>query len=439
MRLPGPRSARVVAWLAAATVALGLLAGASAQSPPRVQAPLDALVAPLFHRLAAMKGMAAPGPPPPVVTRSRQESRRFIEQELDRRYSPARIAAEQKALVAWGLIPADYELRRLFLDLMQEQIAAYYDPRAKVMVVGDWLTPEVQQAALVHELVHALQDRQMSLDRFMEPTPGRGDQLLARQALVEGEAVALMLDFMLSAQGRDLASLPDLANVRDLMAAGSTGPVIDRAPPFLRALLLFPYSEGLAFVHRFRRLHPWRAIADLYRDPPRSSAQILHPDTRLVSRRDPIAIRLPDPGGLLPGLTPVTEDELGEFALGAVLGQAVGTPAGQRAALGWRGDRFRLWEDRDGRLVLVYLAAFESEDRARDAARALEARVGRRWPALAGAAAARGALTVWADGPRVVALERRGAEVLLIEQAPAAALDALRDALWRSRPAGGGS
>ena len=83
--------------------------------------------------------------PPPVLLRSREDNRRFMEQEMNRRYSPARIEAERKTLVAWGLIPADYDLRTLFLDLMQEQISAYYDPRAKVMVVGDWLPPEQQR------------------------------------------------------------------------------------------------------------------------------------------------------------------------------------------------------------------------------------------------------------------------------------------------------
>ena len=149
---------------------------------------------------------------------------------MDRRYSAARLESERKGMVAWGLIPPTYDLRRLFVDLMEEQIAAYYDPVAKVMVVGDWLSPEQQQAALMHELVHALQDREISLDAFITPHPGQGDQLLARQALIEGEAVALMLALLLKAQGLELSALPDLSAVRSAVIAGTTGPAIAAAP-----------------------------------------------------------------------------------------------------------------------------------------------------------------------------------------------------------------
>src|SRR5262245_10367643 len=168
------------------------------RAQPETASPaLDRLAAPLFQELAALKGIPAPGPPPPIFVKSRTEIRRYIEQELDRRYSSARVESERKGLAAWGLIPRGYDLRRLFVDLVNEQIAAYYDPVRKVMVLGDWLTPEEQQATLLHELVHALQDRQVSLDAFIEPAPGRGDQLLARQALMEGEAVALSFDVLL--------------------------------------------------------------------------------------------------------------------------------------------------------------------------------------------------------------------------------------------------
>src|SRR6266536_4721369 len=126
-------------------------------------------------------------------------------------------------MVAWGVLLAEYDLQRLFLDLLEEQVSAYYDPRGKVMVVGDWLPPEQQRAALVHELAHALQDREISLDTFISPDPGRGDQLLARQALIEGEAVALSIDFLLKVQNMDITMLPDLSNTQGLIATSAGG------------------------------------------------------------------------------------------------------------------------------------------------------------------------------------------------------------------------
>jgi hypothetical protein len=411
----------------------GRLAWAQPQTP--TQSPLSLLAGPLYQQLATLKGMASPGPPPPILIRSRDETRRFIQHEMDRRYAPARLESERKGMVAWGLIPPDYDLRRLFVDLMEEQIAAYYDPAGKVMVVGDWLPPEQQQAALMHELVHALQDREMSLEAFTTPRAGQGDQLLARQALIEGEAVALMLTLLLKAQGLDLNSLPDLEAVRSVVTAGSVGPSIGAAPKFLRDLLIFPYVDGLNFVFQWSKRHPWSAMPTLYRDPPRSTAQILKPAKRLVAREDPIPITLPDLGPLVPGAKVVAEDELGEFALGAVLGLHMGEQAARATADGWRGDRYRIWEDPDGRFVIAYLVAMASERKASAFAVAYSEAIEKRHAALSGRRAPGSApgLVTWRDGGRTFAVEQRGADVLILEQMPSPVADGARESIWRSR------
>ena len=431
-----PRFLRTVAVLAVATALIsGRTATAQTQAP--AQTPLSLLAGPIYQQLAALKGMTSPGPPPPILIRSRDETRRFIQQEMDRRYTPARLESERKGMVAWGLIPATYDLRRLFVDLMEEQIAAYYDPVGKVMVVGDWLSPEQQQAALTLEMVHALQDRETSLETFITPHPGQGDQLLARQALIEGEAVALMLAVLLKAQGMELNSLPDLSAVRSAVTAGTVGPAINAAPKFLRDLLIFPYVDGLNFVFQWNKRQPWSAMSSLYRDPPRSSAQILKPDKRLVTREDPIPIALPDLGPLAPGASVVAEDELGEFALAAVLGLHLGEQAGRVAAAGWRGDHYRVWEDADGRLVIVYLLAMESERAAHAFARTYAGVIEKRHPALSGKAIQGPAagLVTWRDGNRTFAVEERGAEVLLLEHLPSAIADRARESIWRARSA----
>ncbi len=414
-----------------------LLAQSHAQ-PSESSRALEALAAPIYQQLAALRGMSAPGNPPPVVLRSREDNRRFMEQEMNRRYSAARIEAERKTLVAWGLIPADYDLRTLFLDLMQEQISAYYDPRLKVMVVGDWLPPEQQRAALIHELVHALQDREIALEGFISPDPGRGDQLLARQALIEGEAVALTIDFLLKAQNMDITMLPDLSNTQGLIATSAGGPLIAQAPKFLRDLLLFPYLEGVGFAYQLRKTHPWSAMSALYRDPPRSTAQIMDPAKRIGPlREDPVAVNLPDLAGLLPGGTLVSEDEVGEFGLGAVIALHLGEIEGRRAAVGWRGDRFQVWEDAAGHFVIACLVVMRDEQMAATVAGHLRDFVARRHPGLAAKMrAGGGGTTTWSDGGRASLVDRRGSQVLLLEQMPAATIERVRDTIWRSRTAG---
>jgi len=432
------RRAPVIALL---LVAAGLAAvfPLYAQSRPDAeqQAALSAVAAPLYDQLAERRGIASPGPPPPVVVRSRADNRRFIEQEINRRYSQDQLEAERKSMVAWGVLPADYDLQRLFLDLLEEQVSAYYDPLGKVMVVGDWLPRAEQRAALVHELVHALQDRELPIDAFISPEPGHGDRLLTRQALVEGEAVALTFDLMLKAQATDISRLPDLTMTQGLITTSAGGPVIDKAPKFVRDLLLFPYVEGLGFIYQFRKRQPWAAMSAIYSDPPRSTTQILHPEKYFDRREDPVAVAIPDLSRLLPGSQLVSDDDLGEFSLGAVLALHLGDTEGPRAATGWRGDRYRIWEDAAGRFTIAYRVIVASPQMAAALADQLRASVERRHPELAGKASGRtGGLVTWAEGGRAFAVERRGASVVLLEQFPLQALDRARDAMWRSRPAG---
>jgi len=432
------RRAPVIALL---LVAAGLAAvfPLYAQSRPDAeqQAALSAVAAPLYDQLAERRGIASPGPPPPVLVRSRADNRRFIEQEINRRYSQDQLEAERKSMVAWGVLPADYDLQRLFLDLLEEQVSAYYDPLGKVMVVGDWLPREEQRAALVHELVHALQDRELPIDAFISPEPGHGDRLLTRQALVEGEAVALTFDLMLKAQATDISRLPDLTMTQGLITTSAGGPVIDKAPKFVRDLLLFPYVEGLGFIYQFRKRQPWAAMSAIYSDPPRSTTQILHPEKYFDRREDPVAVAIPDLSRLLPGSQLVSDDDLGEFSLGAVLALHLGDTEGPRAATGWRGDRYRIWEDAAGRFTIAYRVIVASPQMAAALADQLRASVERRHPELAGKASGRtGGLVTWAEGGRAFAVERRGASVVLLEQFPLQALDRARDAVWRARPAG---
>lgn len=412
---------------AAPLVLLGALAVASAAATPaRVPAELWTEAAGLLRELAGLRGLPSPGPPPPLVIQTRQERRGFVVAEMARKYSPARLEAERRALVAWGLVPTDFDLTGFLADLLAEQAAAYYDPSAKRMVLANWLTPELRRDALTHELVHALQDRLVGLDRFLDVAPGRSDEGVARQALVEGEAVALSHDLGLRREGRAFASLSDVADLQRAIRQSMTGPVIARAPAYLRTMLTFPYAGGVGFIHAFRQRRSWAELSALYRDPPRSSSQILHPEQYFDRREGPLPLPLPDLAAVLPaGSRAAIEDELGEVGVAEVLRQFLGESAD---AAGWRGDRYALWEVPSGTPTLIALAAWDSEDRAagfvRAYARVMAIKHG--LPALP----AGGPFLTWPAGTAVFALERRQRTVLLIERAPTAALDALRAAVW---------
>jgi hypothetical protein len=378
----------------------------------------------ILRELAGLRGLPAAGPPPRVVIRTREERRQFILREFQRKFSTGRLDAERRAMVAWGLIPPDFDLAGFLTELVLEQATAYYDPVAKVMVLANWLPRDQQREALTHELVHLLQDRQVNLDRFLAAPPGRGDEALARQSLVEGEAVALTLDRSLRRQGQHLALLPDVAALQQAYATSGTGPVLGRAPRFVRALLAFPYASGLGFVHRFRQRSGWFELSAVFADPPRSTAQILHPERYLERRVDPAPVALPDLAAVLGGGRLVLDDVAGEFVLAAVLREGLGDDAAALAA-GWRGDRYALWEDASGTAVLVSLSAWADDSAATAFANAC-ARLLARKHGLPDAG-----VPAWEVAGRAIGVARRASEVLLYEHVPVRALDALRRAAWR--------
>jgi hypothetical protein len=401
-------------------LAVTTLAGAQALVTPELRAEASRL----FRDLATLRGLPPPALPPPLVIQGREERRRFVVEELRRKHSAARLDAERQALVAWRLVPADFDLAGFLADLLAEQAAAYYDPVGKRMVLANWLTPELRRDALAHELVHALQDRLIDLDRFLAGRPGHSDEALARQALIEGEAVALQEELRLRREGRELARLPDVADLQRAIRTSATGPVLARAPSYVRTMLTFPYAGGVGFVHAFRQRRPWSALSALYQDPPRSSAQILHPERYLDQREDPVPLRLPDLAAVLPaGSHKLIEDELGELGLGEVL-----RPGGSADALGWRGDRYALWDIAGGAKLLVSVTAWETDEVAAGFARAFS-RVMAPERDLAPLPPG-GPLLVSSASVGTFLIERRGRTVLLLEGAPPTALDALRAAVW---------
>ena len=116
-----------------------------------------------------------------------------------------------------------------------------------------------------------------------------------------------------------------------------------------------------------------------------------------------------------------------------VLAGHLGEAVARRLATGWRGDRYQVWEAASG-LLLVYRVTWETEPIAEAFAQAYAGLLEKKYPALAGKAAkSPGPVWAWQDGPHRFLVERRGLDVIVLERAPATALERIRQALWPSR------
>jgi hypothetical protein len=413
-----------------AVVALVLVAGGAYAKPsPDELAALIAQTDAIAKVVSDLRGLPIKKHIPRGVMAKPEIEKRILER-LDEDYGPGGLAAEEKALKRLRLIPAELDYRKEIVSLLTEQVAGFYDPIVRELYIADWIDVSMQRMVMAHEIDHALQDQRFDLNRFTKIGRDNLDQLLAREALVEGDGVALMVEYMMRELGQKNDPWADDAVVNAMSAAtGMTGaPEFDKAPLYLKETLLFPYRDGLRLVASARKLHPWADVDAMYARPPVSTEQVLHPEKYRADER-PVPVRQA-PLPALAGWTPIYVNVLGELLFDVLLRQnGLAEAAAARAAAGWGGDRLVVLEHGDAR-VAVDLSVWDAE------ADALEAMAGLSGvlPSLGGAVSYddRGVLyaVVTAANGEVSFVERKGAKLLLVVGAPAGLAGKIRAEAW---------
>ncbi|HET6360947.1 MAG TPA: hypothetical protein VFH11_02705 [Gemmatimonadota bacterium] len=353
--IPPFRTSRAGKLLAAA-LALGLCVPARAQSPaPDLLAEARAIA----RQMAGIRGLAILRPIDFEVS-DKATVTEYARTSLSDQMPPGQWEAYEALLVHTGMIPPGTDLEDLVVRLYAEQIAGYYDPARKTFYLADWLPRLLQRGVVAHEVTHALQDQHFDLERWLSALSPTEDGTLARAAIAEGDAMAAMIAFMLEPVGAGIEDLPPLSSLLEEGSAGMAAgyPTFDAAPESLQRLLLFPYVEGSDFVREALGRGGWNAVDRLYRDPPASTEQILHPDRYFDARDEPRAVSLPA-DTIAPAA--LTEGSWGEFgtrlALAATLAD---TALADVAASGWDGDRYGLWRDPAGSTRYLWVTLWDS-------------------------------------------------------------------------------
>lgn len=387
------------------TLIAALLPAALAQTPApaaaqrAAPASLVAAARAVTREVAAIRGLPVRRPIDFQVS-DRSTIRGYAREALAREMSADEWEAYEALLAHVGLIPPDLDLEEIVLALYVEQIAGYYDPGRKTFYLADWLPHLLQRAVVAHEVTHALQDQHFDLERWLAEASPTEDAVLARAAVVEGDAMASMLAYLLVPTGVPPESLPAVGALLGQRGAaiGAAFPTFDRAPEALQRLLLFPYVEGADFVLASLRRGGWETVDGLYRDPPASTEQILHPERYWETRDPPRPLETPGPAEP----PPWTAGSWGEFGIALVLEAALGdSAAANAAARGWDGDRFALRRTPDGALLYAWSSLWDSEADARQFAEAYAQTVVRRFPGSARIETGAGRFAFEGSGRRV--------------------------------------
>lgn len=295
---------------------------------------------------------------------AREKLAKIIERDLPK----GEVEAQVRAFEAIGFGKAVADPRGRTVALAAEQAAAFYDPIEKRFYVLDrsvpgltgaalgfasWLSKRDLAAELVvsHELVHALQDSRYDIESY-DKVPGNDDAELAHDAVVEGDATIASfryLDLSVELRREDLLDSP--------------GEAFEHAAPVEREALVFPYYGGVTFLNALAKAGA--AARDPWREPPRSTAEVLHPE-KYLKREKARALSFGEAAAPR-GWRLLRENTLGELLLKVLLEGAKETKDdAAKLAAGWASDRYRVFEnEKTHELALAWSIAFETADGAR--------------------------------------------------------------------------
>jgi len=339
----------------------------------------------------------------------------FLKKRVKDAASPEEIRAEELTLKKFGLVPQDFDLAKNTVDLLTEQAAAFYDYDKKKLFITESTPSENQEPVLAHELSHALADQSFNLAKYIRQGRKSDDGATARLAVMEGQATWLMSEYLARKNGQSLKDSPELVAMMSNMSESGGGqyPVYESAPLYLRLTLVFPYTKGMLFQNAVFQRDSQYAFAEVFRRPPVSTQQILHPDKYFANVK-PTEPDLPDPH-LPHGYKGLVGGSLGELEHGILLEQYLGKERAAEIAPHWRGCNFEVRENKKAaRAVLLYAVEWDSEDAARQYFAAYRELLGKKWKNLAVTSEDAGAVVGTGDDGRFE-LRRKGAVVTSVE------------------------
>jgi len=323
---------------------------------------------------------------------------KFVRKSVDEQYGKAEAEWYIKALVKMGLLEKELNLSDTMVKILEGQAAAHYDPETKkCYLLATDMDAMMLDLVLSHELCHALQDQHFNLHDFaqkdIKAIRDNGDASAGKECLIEGDATFVMMAWMVMKQGgvTDAATAdPMVAMAINMQGAMDYDTVLNMAesnidqslgslttsikemkdaPRFFMESLYAVYVQGAMMVNFVKTKGGWDAVNALYKNPPQSTEQVLHPE-KLIGKRDvPVDVRMPELKQKLSGKWSLKEEDvLGELGTKILFEiwadkESRDPVAISAAAAGWGGDRYYYWmNDETGKNLLVWKTVWDSPE-----------------------------------------------------------------------------
>jgi hypothetical protein len=316
---------------------------------------------------------------------NREEVVAYLQKSMREDKSAKRVERSEMVLKKFGLVPRDFKLSSFMVALLREQIAGYYDPKTKTKNLLNWVPVEQQRPVMAHELTHALQDQSLNLQKWLKageididkkkdltPADFVSDEMdEVKEAVVEGQAEAVMLDYVLAPSGRSVTNAPEVIAIldADMMAGSPDSLQFKNAPIFMKESLTFPYRYGVKFVAAVLKAQDRdRAFAGVLRNPPRITRQIMEPQTYLSGEIIP-PMPLPDFKRDFKDYDRFDVGAIGEFDVSMLVDQYAGVPESRLMYPSWRGGYYYSALPKGnpaGPLGLLYISRWATPEKAQE-------------------------------------------------------------------------
>ena len=393
---------------------------------------------------------------------NREEVVSYLKKNMAEDKDVQRLRRTEFVLKKFGLLPRDFDLQTFLVGLLEEQVAGYYDAKTKTVNLLDWVVPDLQRPVLAHELTHALQDQSFGLDKWLKKgtedldtkrnlTPEdftKDEDSEARQAVVEGQAMVVLLDYMLAPMHRTVADSPEVVDTLSADMANGTADSVQyrNAPIFLKESLTFPYRYGLEFeAEVLRSSGKDKAFADTFRTPPRTSREIMEPQTYLHGEHV-APLPIPDFKKIFKDYDRFDIGAIGEFDVFVLAEQYAGEPEAKRVYPNWRGGYYYSVKPKgnpSGILGMVFVSRWATTKAATEFAAVYARGVQQRYkkveapsdsvlPTDLKALHALGGDHTWTTEEGPVVIDVKGDTVLVTESLNSATTDAFRSSVLTS-------
>ncbi len=382
------------------------------------QAEVAAMVREVSAKVEAIRGLKFKSDVPVKVVDEASARAHFLSR-VTKFWPQERVRKEQKVYIQLGLLPPGTDMFATVMKVVEEQAEGYYDPDSGTFFIRGDIPRGVAPILMAHELTHALDDQNYRVDGLLEGVKDDNDRLDALASVIEGSGTVVMAVFLAQELRQGRLSLDAIGEFQK-REAGRTERLL-AAPALIERELIAPYILGELFILHGDPARLAGSVADpdsqsdaaprgggdpegaappkrspladdldrLFRSPPQSTEQIIHPQKYWdESRKDPPRrAALPDLSPALgEGWSRTASGTLGELSLAALTagapidllssGMTDSSRWTNQAAAGWGGDLWQLYANGE-KNVTVLATLWDTEKDAEEFVAALKPLQGR--------------------------------------------------------------